>query len=92
VKFSRWGDQEAAVHLALVLQGPAAQVLLDLPPVDRGSFTGLTAALERRFGERLSTEESREELLNCYRREGERLGALAADVQLPTWLSLFQPS
>jgi len=64
--------------------GPGQQVLLDLPPVDRGSFTALTTALERRFGQCLSAEESREELMSCYRQEGERLGALAADVRLHT--------
>jgi len=50
------GDEEAAVHLAL--EGQMAQVLLDLPQGGRGSFEGLTPALERRFGQRLSTEES----------------------------------
>jgi len=62
VQFGWWGDKEAAVHLALALEGPAAQVLLDLPPVDWGSFTGLTVMLERRFGQRLSTEGSQVEL------------------------------
>jgi len=31
------------------LEGPATQVLLDLPPGDRASFTGLTVLLEKRF-------------------------------------------
>jgi len=83
-RYSRWGDEEAAIHLALALDGPAAQVLLDLPPVDRGSFEGLTTTLKRRFGQRQSVYESREHLANFYRRERERLGALAADVRLLT--------
>jgi len=44
------GEEEAAVHLALALEGPAAQVLLDLPPGGWGHLEGLSAALERRFG------------------------------------------
>jgi len=91
VQFSQWGDEEAAVHLALALEGPTAQVLLDLPPVDRGSVESLTAALERQFGQRLSTEESREQLMNGYRREGEHLDCRRAPPH-PTWLSPFQPS
>jgi len=51
---------------------------------DQGSFDGLTATLERRFGQRLSTEESREQLTHCYWQERERLDALAADVRLQT--------
>jgi len=31
-RYSRWEDEEAAVHLAMALEGPMAQVLLDLPP------------------------------------------------------------
>jgi len=58
------------------------QVLL--APVDWGSFESLTAMLERRFGQSLSPEESQEQLTNCYRREGECLGALAANVRLHT--------
>ncbi|KAJ3586338.1 hypothetical protein NHX12_012738 [Muraenolepis orangiensis] len=71
-QFSRWGNEEAVVHQALLLEDPAAQVLLDLRPGDRGDFTSLTAALERWFGQRQSTDESREKLRNCCRREGER--------------------
>jgi len=67
-------DEEAAVHLALTLEWPAAQVLLDLPPVDQDSFEGLTAALKRQFGQRLPAKESRGQLAN-YRWEGERVAA-----------------
>jgi len=84
VQYSRWEDDEAAVHLALALEGPAAQVLLDLAPVDRTSFEGLITALERCFGQRLSAEENREHLASCCRQDGEHLGALFADVWLHT--------
>jgi len=48
-QYSCWGEDEAAVHLALTLEGPAAHILLDLAPVDRTSFEVLITALERRW-------------------------------------------
>jgi len=45
VQYNRWGDKEATVHLALALEGPVEQVLLDLTPGGRGHFEGLTTAL-----------------------------------------------
>ncbi|KAK2922219.1 hypothetical protein Q8A73_001704 [Channa argus] len=44
----------------------------------------ITAALQRRFGQRTSVEQSREQLAGRYRHDGESLGAFAADVQLYT--------
>ena len=81
---SGWGDEEAAVHLALALEGKALQVLLDLAPAEQRDLQALTTALERRFGQRLFTEQSREQLANRRRQEGESLGTFAADVRLHT--------
>ena len=63
-------------------------------PSEPGSFEGLTATLERRFGQRLSTEETWEQLTNCYHREGERLGTLAAHMHLHKQCGypLFRPA
>ncbi|KAK2889746.1 hypothetical protein Q8A73_018046 [Channa argus] len=61
-----------------------AQVLADLLPEDRRELQAITAALQRRFGQRTSIEQSREQLAGRYRHDGESLGAFAADVQLYT--------
>jgi len=83
-QYSCWEDDEAAVQLALALEGPTVQVLLNLAPVDQTSLEGLITSLERRFGQHQSADESREHLANCYQQDGEHLGALAADVWLHT--------
>lgn len=58
-------DHEAAAHLALALEGPVAQIRLDLAPVDWTSFKALIPSLERHFGQRLSAEGSKEHLASC---------------------------
>lgn len=75
-----WGQEETATHLALALEGPALQVLLDLPLEEQRDLRALTTALGRQFGQRPPAEQSREELAR--RREGESLGSFAADVRL----------
>lgn len=77
-----WSDEEAATHLALALEGDALQVLLDLAPSEQHELQVLTIALERRFGQLHSTDQSREQLTNRSRRPGESLGTFAADVLL----------
>ncbi|CAI5637006.1 unnamed protein product [Oreochromis niloticus] len=77
-----WSDEEAATHLALALEGDALQVLHDLAPSEQHELQALTIALERRFGQRHSTDQSREQLTNRSRRPGESLGIFAADVLL----------
>lgn len=77
-----WGQEETATHLALALEGPALQVLLDLPLEEQRDLRALTTALGRRFGQRPPAEQSREELARRRRREGESLGSFAADVRL----------
>lgn len=78
---NQWGPQETAVHVALALEGKALQVLLDLAPTERHDFAALTAALERRFGRRTSTDHMRDQLSGRRRHEGESLGTFAADVR-----------
>lgn len=77
-----WTREETATHLALALEGPALQVLIDLSPEERRDLQALTAALNSRFGQRTSAEQSREELTNRRRREGESVGAFAADIRV----------
>lgn len=79
-----WTREETATHLALALEGPALQVLSDLSPEERRDIQALTAALNSRFGQRTSAEQSREELTNRRRREGESVGAFAADIRVHT--------
>ena len=81
-RYYGWGMVESAAQLALALEGMALQVLLDLAPADRRDLQALTLALERRFGQRRVVSHSRELLTSRRRREGERLGAYAADVLL----------
>ena len=81
-RYYGWGMDESAAQLALALEGTALQVLLDLAPTDQLDLQALTLALERRFGQRRVVSHSRELLTSRLRREGERLGAYAADVLL----------
>ncbi|CAL8255588.1 unnamed protein product [Boreogadus saida] len=78
------GAEEAVVHLALALEGTAARVLLDLDQADQRDLQALIRALERRLGERVSRNESKQLLASHRRREEESLGVYAADVQLLT--------
>ncbi|KAG2470444.1 PO210 protein, partial [Polypterus senegalus] len=81
---NEWSREEAATHLALALEGPALQVLIDLSSEECRDLQALTAALTRRFGQRTSAECSREKLTSRRRREGESVGAFAADISLYT--------
>uniref|UniRef100_A0A669DCK1 Reverse transcriptase/retrotransposon-derived protein RNase H-like domain-containing protein n=1 Tax=Oreochromis niloticus TaxID=8128 RepID=A0A669DCK1_ORENI len=67
-RHSGWSEEETATHLALALEGDALQILLDLAPAEQHELQALTAALERRFGQRHSTDQSREQLTNRSRR------------------------
>ncbi|CAL8394831.1 unnamed protein product [Boreogadus saida] len=84
-----WGAEEAVVHLALALEGTAARVLLDLDQADQRDLQALIQALERRLGERVSRNESKQLLASHRRREEESLGVYAADVQLLTRRSVM---
>ncbi|CAL8379152.1 unnamed protein product [Boreogadus saida] len=74
-----WCTEEAVVHLALALEGTAARVLLDLDQADQRDLQALIQALERRLGERVSSNESKQLLASHRRREEESLGVYAAD-------------
>ncbi|KAJ8333759.1 hypothetical protein SKAU_G00410780 [Synaphobranchus kaupii] len=81
--FSGRQDNPASTagHLALALEGPALEAILDLPPAERQNLQALTAALQRRFIQHRSAEASREKLLSCNRCEEESWGKVAADIQ-----------
>ncbi|XP_030211311.1 uncharacterized protein LOC115542938 isoform X2 [Gadus morhua] len=83
-RLAAWGAEEAVVHLALALEGTVARVLLDLDKADQRDLQALIRALERRLGERVSRNESKQLLASHRRREEESLGVYAADVQLLT--------
>ncbi|KAJ8337367.1 hypothetical protein SKAU_G00385870 [Synaphobranchus kaupii] len=80
-QLASWTPEQTAGHLALALEGPALEAILDLPPAERQNLQALTAALQRRFIQHRSAEASREKLLSRYRCEEESWGKVAADVQ-----------
>ncbi|KAJ8351940.1 hypothetical protein SKAU_G00234160 [Synaphobranchus kaupii] len=43
---SGWTPEQTAGHLALALEGPALEAILDLPPTERQNLQALTAALQ----------------------------------------------
>ena len=78
---NRWSDAEKAAYLAISLRGPAATVLTNLPPEQRGSYEALTTALDTRFGLSHQTELNRMRLKARTRRRDESLAELAEDVE-----------
>ena len=68
-------------HVALAIEGKAQQVLLDLTPTERLDYAILAAALERRFGKRVSKHNIRDPLTRRRHQERETLGTYAADVR-----------
>ncbi|KAJ8337204.1 hypothetical protein SKAU_G00384240 [Synaphobranchus kaupii] len=78
-QLASWTPEQTAGHLALALEGPALEAILDLPPAERQNLQALTAALQRRFTQHRSAEASREKLLSRYRCEEESWGKVAAD-------------
>ncbi|KAJ8333601.1 hypothetical protein SKAU_G00416090 [Synaphobranchus kaupii] len=80
-QLASWTPEQTAGHLALALEGPALEAILDLPPAERQNLQALTAALQRRFTQHRSAEASWEKLLSRYRCEEESWGKVAADVQ-----------
>ncbi|KAJ8352500.1 hypothetical protein SKAU_G00239760 [Synaphobranchus kaupii] len=80
-QLASWTPEQTVGHLALALEGPALEAILDLPPAERQNLQALTAALQRRFTQHRSAEASREKLLSRYRCEEESWGKVAADVQ-----------
>ncbi|KAF7643854.1 hypothetical protein LDENG_00232180 [Lucifuga dentata] len=76
-----WSTEETAAHVALALVGKALQVLLDLTSAQQRHYPILAAALQRRFGQRITTDDMRNRLTHHCRREGETLGAYAAYIR-----------
>lgn len=76
-----WSKEDSVAQLALALEGPALQVLLDLTPAEQRDYETLMEALQQRFGVRQTAEQRQEQLAGRWRKEGESLGALAADVR-----------
>ncbi|KAF7644241.1 hypothetical protein LDENG_00225350 [Lucifuga dentata] len=72
--------EETAAHVALALEGKALQVLLDLTSAEQRYYLTLAAALQRRFGQQITTAVMCNWLTHRCRREGETLGAYAADI------------
>lgn len=81
---SGWSHEETAIHLVLALEGAALQVLVDLASGELCDLQAITAALDRRFRQRISSDQSREQLISRQRGDGESLGAHAAYIQLYT--------
>lgn len=79
-----WTQEETAVQVALSLEGRALQILIDLQPNERGSWSALERAIQHRFGQRVYPDDLRDQLANRMRIEGESLGGYAADLRLYT--------
>ena len=77
-----WSAEETGVQVALALEGKALQVLVDLPPEEHASWTAIEAALQRRYGRRVFTDDARDQLASRRRGDVESLGAFAADLRL----------
>lgn len=80
--FNGWSSEETGVQVALALEGKALQTLMDLRPGQHASWPAIKDALQRRFGQRIFRDDARERLASRYRKEGESLGAFAADLRL----------
>ena len=78
---NRWSDTEKAAYLAFSLRGPAATVLTNLPPEQRGSYEALTTALDTRFGLSHWIELNRMWLKARIRRRDESLAELTENVK-----------
>ena len=89
---NRWSDTEKAAYLAITLRGPAATVLTNLPPEQRGSYEALITALDTRFGLSHQTELNRMWLKARTRCRDASLAELVEDVEhlVPVWPILRQ--
>ncbi|RXM35402.1 hypothetical protein EOD39_12992 [Acipenser ruthenus] len=75
-----WSSAIKASYLTQSLEGSALESLLDLEPEERADYRVLLRALKRRFGESESYLLLQNQLQNRRQIHGERLGALAADI------------
>lgn len=78
----QWSRPEMAMQLVWALKGAALEVLNQLPPAKRSSYSSVTAALERRYGYQHQTEVFRARFRARTRGPGESLTRLAQDLEL----------
>ena len=78
----QWSRSEMAMQLVWALKGAALEVLNQLPPAHRSSYSKVTAALERRYGYQHQTEVFRTRFRARVRGPGETLTRLAQDLEV----------
>ncbi|KAJ8007556.1 hypothetical protein DPEC_G00095270 [Dallia pectoralis] len=78
---NQWSDAESAMQLAAVLEGEARRVLLDLTAVELTDPLAIARAIERQFGEPMSSSAARRRFNERSRKDGEKLGVYAAELQ-----------
>ena len=76
-EINEWSDMQKATHLAVSLQGPALELLCDMPREMRHSYVQLTQHLSARFGSQGRTDLFRTQLKSRVRRSGESLPELS---------------
>lgn len=76
-----WSKEDLVGQLVLALEGPALQGLPDLTPAEQRNYETLTGVLEQWFGAWQTAERRQEQLAGRWRKEGENLGALDANVR-----------
>lgn len=80
-QLNAWSTEETAVQVALALEGKALQILTDLQPEERFDWQALERAMKHRFGRHTHADDARDKLVSRRRKEGESLGAYAADLR-----------
>ena len=75
-EINEWSDVQKATHLAVSLQGPALELLSDMPCEMRHSYVQLTQHLSARFESQGRTDLFRTQLKSRVRRTGESLPEL----------------
>ncbi len=83
-KINKWDDNTKALELATSLEGQALQVLTELQPQQRESYSAIVAALTARFDPSNVTELYRAKLKDRVRGKHEALPVLAHDIQYLT--------
>ena len=76
-EINEWSDVQKATHLAVSLQGPALELLCDMPHDMRHSYVQLAQNLSARFGSQGRTDLLRTQLKSRVRRSGESLPKLS---------------
>ena len=80
-EIKEWSDVQKATHLAVSLQGPALELLCDMPREMRHSYVQLTQHLSARFGSQGRTDLFRTQLKSRVRRSGESLPELSQAIK-----------